>query len=321
VSTRILVTIGDYNGIGPEIILKTLLLKKFTEKYDITVVSPVSVLEYYYTRMQMKAKMDFLKIISLEDKNIIIKPGMVSKHAGYISGLAVETSVKLCMNGKYDAIVTAPISKKALNLGGYCYDGHTEMLTELSAAKETAMIMLSRSLKIGFATTHPPLNKLTSLITKKRLEKKIALCIYSLKKDFRIPNASVGVLSLNPHAGDKGLIGNEEVKLINPALKKLQRKFPEIIIKGAFPSDSYFGNGIYKNFDLTFALYHDQGFIPFKMIAGNRGVNYTAGMKFVRTSPDHGTAFDIAGKFIADGKSLAEAIRMADIIHRMRNVV
>lgn len=317
VKPRILFTIGDINGIGPEIILKTLFHKEFYKRNDITIISPYSVIEYYSKQLKYKTIFERLKIIDIGTRKIKIQPGKIAADSGYIAGMSIEIAVSLCMSGKYDVIVTAPISKKALNLGGYNFDGHTEMLTSLSRAECTAMIMVSSKIKIGFATTHPPLRKVNSLISKKILQDKIKICYDSLCKDFGVDIPSIAVLSLNPHAGESGLIGDEEKKIISPAINSLKKK-SNINLTGPFPSDSYFGNMTYRNFDLTFALYHDQGFIPFKMIAGNSGVNFTAGLKFIRTSPDHGTAYDIAGKGIADYKSFLQAVITAEQIHQNR---
>ncbi len=315
---RILITIGDINGIGPEIILKTLQNKAFINKFDITVLSPFSVLEYYSRLLKLNIEMDRFSVIPVGDENVKKQPGRITKLSGFISGLAIKTAIELCLQNDYDAIVTAPISKEAINLAGFKYDGHTEMLSDLGKAKNTAMIMLSDKIKTGFATTHPPLKKVPSLITKKLLESKISVCFDSLKNDLGIKRPKIGMLALNPHAGDGGVIGNEEIKIISPAIKTLRKKYKDAEFDGPFAADAYFANKKYSNYDLTFAMYHDQGLIPFKMITGHYGTNFTAGLKFVRTSPDHGTAFDIAGKGIASEVSLVEAIKTADKIYKIR---
>jgi 4-hydroxythreonine-4-phosphate dehydrogenase len=314
-STRILLTIGDINGIGPEIIIKSLL--RLSGSHDLTVISPAEVIDYYSSSLLKSPSGDY-KIISLGEGKVKPEPGKIAKQSGKISGLAIKKAIELCLVKKFDAVVTAPISKKALNLGGFNYDGHTEMLTDLSGAKETAMLMIHDKLSIGFASTHPPLRKVSGLLTKKLLVSKIKVCYNSLKCDSGIENPRIGVLSLNPHAGEGGLIGDEEIRIIEPALDRLRKLLKDLVIDGPFPSDSYFGNKTYSKYDMTFAMYHDQGFIPFKIIAGNYGVNYTAGLPFVRTSPDHGTAFDIAGKNIADETSMIEAIKLADVLVRSR---
>ncbi len=316
--TRILVTIGDINGIGPEIVLKTLARKGFTDKYDITLVTPVSVLEYYYRLHKLKPAESNFNIFSICEGKAIIQPGEITKEAGYIAGFAIKTAVELCLKNEYDVIVTSPISKKALNLGGFKYDGHTEMLTALHKLKTSVMVMVSRKINMAFATTHPPVKNIAKLLTKQLLIDKLKITYESLKKDFGIPAPKIGVLSLNPHAGESGQIGNEEIKIILPAMQAFTKKYNDVTLEGPFPSDSYFAEKKYGKFDLTFAMYHDQGFIPFKMLAGKQGINFTAGLSFVRTSPDHGTAFDIAGKNLASEESLVEAIKTADKIFKTR---
>jgi 4-hydroxythreonine-4-phosphate dehydrogenase len=316
--TRILITIGDMNGIGPEIILKALQTPSVSDRYDITVITPLRVLEYYYRKLHLKGLMGNYKIISICEGKARVYPGHITEESGYVSGFAIRAAVELCLKKKYDAIVTAPISKKALNLGGFRYDGHTEMLTELSGSQHSAMIMLHKKINIGFASTHPPIKDVSKIITKKLLENKMKVCIDAAKIDLGIKKPQLGVLSLNPHAGEKGQIGDEEIKTIIPAIEEVKLSSNGVQLSGPFPSDSYFASGKYRDFDMTIAMYHDQGFIPFKMIAGFQGVNYTAGLSFIRTSPDHGTAFDIAGKNLADGSGLISAIKTADRLFKNR---
>jgi len=319
--TRILITIGDINGIGPETILKTLKNTSNTSKFDITILSPFAVIEYYSKLLKLKMDMDKFSIIPVGNENVKVTPGKITKESGFISGTAIAAAIELCVANEYDAMVTAPISKEALNLGGFNYDGHTEMLKDLGKAKDVVMVMISDKINMGFASTHPPLKNAASIITKKLLDSKISICYNSLKNDLSIKKPRIGVLPLNPHAGDGGVIGDEEIKIINPTIKSLSNKFKDAVIEGPFPADSYFANKTYNKYNITFAMYHDQGFIPFKMIAGHYGTNFTAGLSFVRTSPDHGTAFDIAGKGIASEVSIAEAIKAADRIYKNRSKV
>ena len=316
--TRILITIGDLNGIGPEIILKALKHPSISGKYDITVITPLRVIEYYYRKLHMKGQTGNYNIISICEGKAKVSPGEITGESGYVSGYAIKSAVELCLQNRYDAIVTAPISKEALNMGGFDYAGHTEMLTDLSSAKNSAMVMLHSKINVGFASTHPPLKNVAKMITKKLLVNKIDTCINAVKNDLGIRRPRIAVLSLNPHAGENGQIGDEEIKTIIPAIKEVVEFTDNVQLKGPYPSDSYFASKKYKDFDLTFALYHDQGFIPFKMIAGFNGVNYTAGLSFIRTSPDHGTAFDIAGKNIADESGLIQSIKTADRLFKTR---
>ncbi len=316
--TRILVTIGDINGIGPEIILKTLRNKSITRKYDLTIIAPIEALVNYSSYFKYQLDLDDFNIIPLEIGKLKIKPGTISAEAGFTAGLAIKTAIELCLDNEYDAIVTAPINKKSLNLGGFKFDGHTEMLTKLSGSKDSCMVMLSDILNMAFVTTHPPLKDAAGLVTKRRLMSKLSICYDVLKKDLAIKKSEMAVLGLNPHAGDNGLIGDEEVKVITPVIREANRKFRGMKIKGPYSPDAFFASKKYLNFEMTLAMYHDQGFIPFKMLAGHKGTNFTAGLPFVRTSPDHGTAFDIAGQGKASEVSLIEAIKWADKLSRNR---
>lgn len=319
VKTRILLTIGDFNGIGPEIILKIISNPRFVSTYDLTVLSPVKVLEHYAKLLRVKLYEDSYCIIPVGDEKIKVNPGKITDQSGFISGLAVIKGIDMCMSGDYDAIVTAPISKEALKAGGFNYTGHTSMLKDFSRADDVCMMMSSDKFTVGMATTHPPLKDVSKLLTSKLLQSRLNICYRSLKNDFGISSPFIGVLGLNPHAGDGGVTGSEEEKVISPALKAMNKNKGYAAFNGPFPADAYFASSAYKKYDMTFAMYHDQGLIPFKMIAGMKGVNYTAGLSFVRTSPDHGTAFDIAGKNIADSKSMEEAIKLADRIFKNRN--
>lgn len=318
---RILITIGDPNGIGPETVLKTLKNREITKKYDLTVVSPLEVLAYYSRLFKYKLNADNFNIIPLETGKFKIQPGIISAEAGFISGLAIKAAIELCINGEYDAIVTAPINKRSLNLGGFKFTGHTEMLTTLSGAKDSCMVMLSDVLNMAFVTTHPPVKNIASLITKKRLASKMQICREVLLNDLALKKPAMAVLGLNPHAGDNGQIGDEEQKVIIPAMKEFSAKRRKLLVSlnGPYSPDAFFASKKYRNFEMTLAMYHDQGFIPFKMLAGHKGTNFTAGLNFVRTSPDHGTAFDIAGRGVASEISLVEAIKWADKLCRNRN--
>ena len=316
--TRILLTIGDFNGIGPEIILKSLSNRSLTKKYDLTVLSPVSVLEFYAKHLRKKVYADDFNVIPVGTEKIKISPGKISAEAGSFAGLAIVKAVEMCMDKEYDAIVTAPISKEALNKGGFNYGGHTDMLRDFGNAKEVCMIMVSDKIKVALATNHPPIKKVSSALTREMLQNKLKICCSSLKNDFAVSSPEIGVLALNPHAGDGGVIGNEEQKTINPVVKALKKKYGNKAFSFSLAADAYFASNTYRNYDLTFAMYHDQGLIPFKMLAGMDGINYTAGLGFVRTSPDHGTAFDIAGKNSAGEKSFILAIKWADRIFRNR---
>jgi 4-hydroxythreonine-4-phosphate dehydrogenase len=316
--TRILITIGDVNGIGPEIILKSLKHKYISSGYDITVISPASVIEYYSKLLGININRLKFKLIDFPDIKPEIKPGKVNSESGRISASAISLAAELCMNGYFNALVTAPISKKSFENAGVKYDGHTEMLEHLSGSSGTCMMMLSDKLRLALVTNHPPLRMISKMISAQSVFNKLETCLNALRKDLNIKYPKIAVLGLNPHAGDEGKLGDEEITVIIPAIKAFKRKHKKVIIEGPFSSDSYFAAGRYKDFDLTLAMYHDQGLIAFKMISAYRGINFTAGLTFVRTSPDHGTAFDIAGKNTADETSMVQAIKFADLIHKNR---
>jgi 4-hydroxythreonine-4-phosphate dehydrogenase len=305
---KILLTIGDPNGIGPEIILK-LFKNKNKKKYGLKVIGSKKVFTYY-SRLLKTENMNTGDLIDLPFYNDFkIKEGKIDKSAGRMSGDAVRIGTELCMNEEFDTLVTLPISKEALNAGGYKFPGHTEMLTELTNSKSTVMIMYSNKIVVSPVTIHIPIKDVSKLLTRKLLREKLTTINNSLLNEFKFRNPSIAVLSLNPHCGDGGLIGNEESRTIKPVIDELSKK--GMNVSGPFPPDAYFANKNYRNFSVTVSMYHDQGLIPFKMLSSDSGVNYTGGLKFIRTSPDHGTAFDIAGKGIANVDSTLEAIKLA----------
>ncbi len=306
---KILLTCGDINGIGPELILKIFQNKCLLEKYEIKVIGPKKVFDFYSKLLKIR-KISEKHILNLNpDYNYILKIGTVDSIAGKISGDAIKLGVDLCKKKYFDALVTLPINKESLNLGGYRYRGHTEMLAHYTSSKNTFMMMFSKTLKIVPLTIHIPIKKVASSITRCFIEEKIILINNTLVKNFRINKPKIAVLSLNPHCGDGGLIGLEEKKIISPVITDLLKL--GFKIKGTFSADGFFASNLFKKFDVVISFYHDQAMIPFKILSQNKGVNFTGGLKIIRTSPAHGTAFDIAGKGIADESSTLEAIKLA----------
>lgn len=307
---RLLLTSGDPNGIGPEIILKIFNDRKFNSKKDLTVIGSKKIMDYYASLFNLKPipKEKILEV-PLPSK-FKLNPGKIEKSAGKFSGDAVKKAIDLCLKKDFDAMITLPISKESFNLGGHNYPGHTEMLSELTSSGDTVMILYSKVFSVALVTGHIPVSKVSKSLNEKLLINKIITVNNSLVKDFCIKNPKIAVLSLNPHAGDGGLIGKEEQDIISPVIEKMNSI--GFNIRGPFASDGYFANKSYKRFDITLALYHDQGLIPFKMISFDKGVNFTAGLKILRTSPDHGTAFDIAGTGIANTESTKQAIMLAE---------
>ncbi|MEX0649035.1 MAG: 4-hydroxythreonine-4-phosphate dehydrogenase PdxA [Balneolaceae bacterium] len=316
----IAISMGDYNGIGPEVLLK------FLSRADLSLSIPVitghhEVIEYYAGLFKLdlpiKPAGNFENLkpgnIYIHDvvkkESIEIHPGRLSKKAGKVSMKAVDNGISLCMQNICDALVTAPISKEAIHKAGYNVPGHTEFLADKTGTKDYMMIMAGGNLRVGLATVHIPVKKVAPLINENGLIRYLRILNESLKNDFSISSPEIAVLGLNPHAGDGGVIGDEEQTEIIPALQKAN--FNDINAKGPFAADSFFGKKMYENFDAILAMYHDQGLIPFKTLTFGSGVNFTAGLPIIRTSPDHGTAFDIAGLNRADDASFQAAYNLA----------
>jgi len=319
---------GDYNGIGPEIILKTL---QKTGNKEITPVlfGHKSVFDYYADLLQIndyspnsvtsarEIKPGTINIFNcMAAENISIKPGTFSKHAGLCSMLAVEKGMEWCMQNDADALVTAPISKEAVNRAGYHIPGHTEFLAEKTATDTFMMLLVHETLRVGLVTIHIPVGKIVHRLTSEAVRQRIKSMHHTLQNDFNISQPRIAVLGLNPHAGDGGIIGNEEIERISPAI--VSAEADGINASGPYPADGFFGNQKYKEFDGVLAMYHDQGLVPFKTLSFGGGVNVTAGLPIVRTSPDHGTAFDIAGKNKANPSSFIEALTLAVTLSKNR---
>jgi 4-hydroxythreonine-4-phosphate dehydrogenase len=306
---KIILTCGDINGIGPELALKIFNNKNLLNQFDIKVIGPKHIFNYYSNSLKIRKILD-KNILDLPFfKDIEIKTGKVDAIAGRISGDAIKLGVELCKKKYFDALVTLPINKESLNLGGYHYQGHTEMLAHLTASKGTFMLMYSDILKIVPLTIHIPIKKVPSSISKKKLTEKIIEINNSLVKTFKIKKPGIAVLGLNPHSGDGGLIGYDEKKIIGPVISDLLNA--GFNIKGPYSTDGFFGSKMYKKFDVVVSMYHDQAMIPFKILSNDSGVNFTGGLKIIRTSPAHGTAYDIAGKGIAKDTSTIKAIKLA----------
>ena len=309
-------SIGDINGIGPEILIKSLSNKNLTNLFTPLVYCNFEIIDYYskilnktlfYEKIESinNIKPNKINLIKVTDEKININPGKIKKEAGVYSYKSLELSTKDLINKRIDGIVTLPINKKNIQSKKFKFPGHSEYYAKKSNSNHFIMMMVSKKLKIGVFTGHIPFKSISKKLSKLELINKINILINSLKKNFKIDKPKVGVLGLNPHAGEEDMLGNEEKKIIKPAIKELNKNNN---VFGPFSSDSYFGNKLYKKYDATFALYHDQGLIPFKMISFSDGVNFTAGLKFIRTSPDHGTAYDISGKNQANKISLDKAI-------------
>ncbi len=250
------------------------------------------------------------------DQNQDIQPGQVTPDAGQAALACLQRAVDDLKDGKLDALVTAPINKYNIQSDEFNFPGHTEYLAQQFGVQDNLMFLVSETLRVGVVTGHVPLGSVRQEITPERISQKLKLMMHSLKQDFGIERPKIAVLGLNPHAGEEGLLGNEEKDIIKPLLTRLLDKGD--LVFGPYPADGFFGTRAYRKFDAVLAMYHDQGLIPFKAIAFEEGVNFTAGMPAVRTSPDHGTAYDIAGKNLADETSMLQAIYTAIDVARNR---
>lgn len=316
----IAISMGDPNGIGPEVALKSLKSSNLKNSIPVLIGSR-RVIQYYSEKFDIKLPFKTLTgrdgletgsvylLDLIDEAEFEPNPGELSKEAGSLAMQAVQKGIELCLNGQANALVTAPISKEAIHKAGYGVPGHTEFLAEKTGTEKVVMVLASDDLRVALATIHIPLKDVANSIQKEKLQGHLRILHESLKKDFGLYEPKVSVLGLNPHAGDGGVIGNEEKEIISPAIEELSKEGLNVV--GPFAADGYFGNQIHEQFDATFAMYHDQGLIPFKALTFGKGVNFTAGLPIIRTSPDHGTAFNIAGKNIADEQSFHSAYQMA----------
>jgi 4-hydroxythreonine-4-phosphate dehydrogenase len=271
--------------------------------------------EFNYSQVKSRGQFAFksINVVNVWEDALEVVPGKPSKESGRASFLALRQACEEMRDGMIDALVTAPIDKNAAHHDEFPFKGHTAYLTQFFGSADSLMFMVSDNLRIGVVTDHVTIAEVTPLITKERLESKLKLMDQSLRKDFGINKPRIAVLGLNPHAGDGGLIGKEDDQIIKPVVQEQRNKGR--LVFGPFPADGFFGTSQYTKYDGILAMYHDQGLVPFKAIAFESGVNFTAGLPVVRTSPDHGTAFSIAGKNQANESSLREAIyRACDIL-------
>ncbi len=325
----IAMSVGDINGIGLEVILKSMrhpqMLKLCTPvlygsgkvvAYHKNILSEI---DYPIHNCQSvdQIRTDHLNIVNIWPDAVNIELGKATQISGQAALDSLDAAVTDLKAKKVDALVTAPISKHAMRLAGFPHVGHTEYLTQTDGASGALMLMVSREMKMGLVTAHIPLKAVSDQIHKELITKRIGQMERALKRDFSHTRPTLAVLGLNPHAGDDGLIGTEDQELVRPAI--VEAKKAGSLVMGPFSADGFFGSGQYRKFDGILAMYHDQGLIPFKALSFGDGVNYSAGLSFVRTSPDHGTAFAIAGKNEADEGSMIQAIfRAVDIVRARR---
>lgn len=325
---RIGITLGDVNGVGPEVVMKALADTRILNLITPVIYGSARTLSFYkkllnieeFNYSQVRNKGQFqarqINVVTCWDDNLEITPGKASKETGKASFSALKLASEELKAGLIDALVTAPIDKHSIHSEEFPFKGHTEFLTEFFGAQQSVMFMVSDLLKIGLVTEHVAVKDIASRVTKERIEAKLAIMHNSLRKDFGINKPRIAVLGLNPHAGDNGLIGQEDDDILKPVIQDQRNKGK--LVFGPFPADGFFASGNHTKYDGVLAMYHDQGLIPFKAIAFDEGVNFTAGLSIVRTSPDHGTGYSIAGKNQANEGSMREAIYRACDIHKLR---
>lgn len=311
---KIAVSIGDINGIGLECFAKS-LFQLDTEDIEFVLFAPSHLIKIYlesieipFTQNEIGIIINGFQIIVEEvDSKATINFGELNSEAGKLAADSIYSAVQYMKARKADVFLTLPINKKSISLSGFNFPGHTEMLGA-SFGQDPLMILFSDNVRVALVTVHEPIRNITNILTNELIETKYASFEKSLRKDFGFKKPRIAILGLNPHAGENGNIGLEEVTFINDTIDKLNLLHSESIAEGPFPADGFFGFGQYREYDGILAMYHDQGLIPLKLLANGGGVNFTANLSIVRVSPDHGTAFPIAGKNIADPKSTLEAI-------------
>jgi len=324
---KIGITVGDMNGIGPEVIMKALRNKRILNQCIPVIYGSSKLFVHYKQKLQeddfnfeninsaSDAKDGKINLINCWDNELQIQPGEMTENAGRMAHICLDHCVNDIREGEVDAMVTAPINKKSMQLAEFGYPGHTEYLESESEGR-ALMMLCHGDLRIALVTAHIPLGEVSKAISKEKVKKTIERLNESLIIDFGIERPNIAVLGLNPHAGDEGVLGEEETTTIRPAIIDVKKK--GIFAHGPFPADGFFGSGAHKKYDAVVAMYHDQGLVVFKSLAFGNGVNFTAGLDIVRTSPDHGTGFDIVGQGLADEGSFRTALFSAIDIQRNR---
>ncbi len=327
---RIAITLGDPNGVGPEVVLKSLSDARMRQYFQPLVVGSLSVVQQHAEKLGWNALRiegvadagaevgaDVLPVLdTLPGETVDVEWGQITETGGRLAMRAVEVAVDLCREGQAGAVVTAPISKEAISMAGYKVPGHTEFIADRVGAADHTMMMVADDLRVGLVTGHMPIWDVPKGVTLESILARLRTMARSLRADFGIERPKIAVLGLNPHAGDGGVLGREEIDSIIPAIKAACDE--GILTFGPFPADGFFAIGAYRVYDAVLAMYHDQGLVPFKTITFEQGVNFTAGLPIVRTSPDHGTAFGIAGQGKASPGSMRSALFLAIDIARRR---
>jgi 4-hydroxythreonine-4-phosphate dehydrogenase len=312
------ITIGDFNGVGPEVIIKTLEDERIFKFCTVVIYGQKSVISYYTRHFKIQnfnvhevteaapINPKIPNIINCWPEQVQINPGEATAEGGNHAMICLNAAIKDLTEGKIDVLVTGPVNKSSISQTHPDFKGQTEYISKAAGNENSMMLLVDEGLRVGLVTNHVSLKDVTGKIDINLIISKIEILNQTLKQDFLISKPRIAILGLNPHAGDNSLLGKEEKDIIAPAVNRAKEK--GIIAVGPFSADGFFGMHHYRQFDAVLAMYHDQGLVPFKTLSFGTGVNYTAGLNIIRTSPDHGTAFDIAGKDLASPDSLRAAI-------------
>jgi 4-hydroxythreonine-4-phosphate dehydrogenase len=325
---RVGISVGDIHGIGPEVIIKALSDARILLDCTPIIYASTKTMSFHKKTIEgsdfnyqtcksaTEATNRKVNIVNVWQEDVNFELGKGNEQSGKYAFLSLEKATEDLASGKIDVLVTAPISKEAIGKAGFNFPGHTEYLAHLAGMDEALMTMVSGTLRVALVTSHLPLKDVPAMLTREKILQKIKALNASLQKDFGIPKPKIAVFGVNPHAGENGKMGTEESEIIAPAINHARNE--DILAYGPFPADGFFGSPTRNQFDGVLAMYHDQGLAAFKALAFEDGVNFTAGLPVVRTSPDHGTAFDIAGQDKANGQSMRSAIYLAMDIYRTR---
>ncbi len=318
---RVGISIGDVNGIGPEVVMKALIDNRLLLDCTPVIYGSSKVFSFHKKRLNIREFNTFnsdsidgvknkkINVVNIWKDNLKFELGKATEEGGRLAFESLEAATKDLASGKIDVLVTAPISKDAMNKSGFKFPGHTEYLADMSGQDEALMLMIAPNLRVGLVTSHIPLKEVPLSLSADKVFDKIKAFSASLYKDFGIRRPKIAVFGVNPHAGESGKMGTEEQESIVPGIEKARME--GLLAFGPFPADGFFGSNARNNYDGILAMYHDQGLAAFKALSFDEGVNFTAGLPIIRTSPDHGTAYDIVGENKASGASMRNAIYMA----------
>lgn len=323
------ITIGDINGVGPEVVIRTFSDNRILENCTPVVFASAKAINFY-RKIMGEGRFNYLNIRNFQkinvkqvnlfncwEEEIVITPGAMNETGGKYAARSLAVAVQCLKDGQIDGLVTAPINKNNIQNNDFHYTGHTPYLKDVFGAKEVVMLMIAENMRVALLSEHVPLAEAAQYVTIENIHSKLQILNESLIKDFGINKPKIALLGLNPHSGDGGLIGKEEMQTITPAISQAVNS--GIQCMGPYSADGFFARGHYQQFDAVLAMYHDQGLIPFKSLASGPGVNYSAGLPIVRTSPDHGTGFDISGQNTADESSFRQAVFSCIDIIRQRD--